>query len=217
MLSRNLKLFIILLVAGCIALYVVLVTIPTQLAKRSYEAAKTLGEDFRNAFQFTPEITVENTVVLNQQTPVLELAVLSQNFEHRYRWKNTWLNSTKQIDIAGTFEAKVGFDLHQRFSITLKDEQAYVYLPHPQILSVESQQDISSRDENGIWNWVNPEDRARATNAFIRDARNYAEHASFIEDAKEAMDERLKKLLEPHAKEVIIQYQSEPVKLRPGN
>jgi Protein of unknown function (DUF4230) len=208
MISRNLKLLIALLIVGTIAAYVVLVTIPTQLAQRSYEAAKTLGEDFRNAFQFTPEITVNNTIVLNQQTPVLELAVLSQNFEHRYMWENTWLGSTKQIAISGTFEAKAGFDLHQKFSITLKDNNAFVVLPEPKILSIESQGDISYRDEHGFWNWVDPEDRTAATNAFINDARKYAEQAAFVQDAKSKMEERVKALLQPHAKEVVIQYSS---------
>jgi hypothetical protein len=212
MISRNLKLLIALIIVGTIAAYVVLVAIPSQLAKRSYEAAKTLGEDFKNAFQFTPEITVNNTVVLNQQTPVLELAVLAQNFEHRYEWTNTWLNSTKQITITGTFEAKAGFDLNQKFSILLKDDQAIVSLPEPRILSVESQGDISYRDEDGIWNWINQDDRTKATNAFIQDARNYATQAEFVRDAKFQMEERLRVLLQPYAKGVVIEYNT-PIQL----
>jgi hypothetical protein len=210
MISRNLKLLIALLIVGTIAAYIVLVTIPTQLAKRSYEAAKTLGEDFKNAFHFTPEVIVKNTIVLNQQTPILELAVLTQNFEHRYTWTNTWLNSTKQINITGTFDAKAGFDLNQKFSITLNDDVATVVLPNPQILSVESKGDIVYRDENGIWNWVNTDDRTTATNAFVQDARKYATEAPFIQDAKAKMEERIHQLLKPHAKEVIIQYTDSP-------
>lgn len=204
--SRNLKLIITLLVVGTIASYVLLVVIPTQLAERSYEAARTLGEDFKKAFQFTPEITVNNTVVLNQQTPILEMAVLAQNFEHRYSWTNTWLNSTKQIFISGTFEGKAGFDLHQKFSIILKDDKAIVMLPEPKILSVESKGDISYRDENGVWNWINTDDRTRATNAFIQDARKYASQAEFVNDAKEQVETRLRSLLRPYAKEVVIEY-----------
>lgn len=204
--SRNLKLIIALLIAGTIASYVILVVIPTQLAERGYQAAKTLGEDFKKAFQFTPEITVNNTVVLNQQTPVLEMAVLAQNFEHRYSWTNTWLNSTKQIFISGTFEAKAGFDLNQKFSITLKDDQAIVKLPEPQILSVESNGDITYRDENGVWNWINEDDRTRATNAFIKDARKYASQARFVQDAKEQIEKRLQVLLQSYAKEVAVEY-----------
>src|SRR5688500_2121028 len=115
--SRNLKLLIVLIVLGTISAYVLLVTIPTLLAKRSYEGAKTLAEDFRKAFQFTPEVKVNNVVVLNQQTPAFELTVLSQNFEHRYTWENSWLRSTKKIFISGTFVAKVGFDLHEKMSV----------------------------------------------------------------------------------------------------
>jgi len=207
MIARNLKLLILFLVAGTLAAYVVLVTIPTQLAKRSYEGAKTLGEDFRKAFQFTPEIKVNNTIVLNQQTPVFELALLSQNFEHRYVWQNSWLGSTKKIFISGTFNAKAGFDLRKEFSITLRDKKAFVNLPEPRTLSVESQGDITYRDEQGIWNWVNLEDRTRATNAFISDARRYADEAVFVQEAKKRMDEQLRTLLKPYADEVIMDYQ----------
>jgi hypothetical protein len=194
--------------AGCRNHYLVcgISVIPTQLAERSYQAAKTLGEDFKKVFQFTPEITVNSTVVLNQQSPVLELAVLTQNFEHRYTWTNTWLNSTKQIFITGTFEAKAGFDLHQKFSIVLKDDKAIVKLPEPQILSIESKGDINYRDESGVWNWINEDDRSRATNAFIQDARKYATHAAFVKDAKAQMEKRLRLLLQSYAKDVVIEY-----------
>lgn len=206
MISRNLKLLIALLVVGTIAAYVVLVTIPTQLAQRSYEAAKTLGEDFRKAFQFTPEIIVSNTIVLNQQSTILELAVLSQNFEHRYTWTNTWLGSTKQVFITGNFVAKAGFDLNEKFSVRLANDTAYVLISQPKILSVESQGDIIYRDEQGIWNWVSPDDRTKATNAFISDARKYAEHAAFVQDAKSKTEAQLKTLLRPYAKGVVIRY-----------
>lgn len=206
MISRNLKLLIILIVAATLAAYVIAVVIPTQLAKRSYEAAKTLGEDFRKIFQFTPEITVNNTLVLNQQTPVLELAVLNQNFEHRYTWTNSWLGSTKKIFISGTFDAKAGFDLNEKFSIRLQGDVVSVSLPEPTILSIESAGDVEYRDEQGIWNWVSMDDRTKATNAFITDARKQAEQLAFLEDAKLQMETRLRELLKPYAKEVFIEF-----------
>ncbi|MEO5601367.1 MAG: DUF4230 domain-containing protein [Cyclobacteriaceae bacterium] len=206
MISRNLKLLIILVISGTIGAYVVLVTVPTQLARRSYEGAKTLGEEFRKAFQFTPQIKVNNTIVLNQQTSVLELSVISQNFQHRYVWVNSWLGSTKKIFITGTFQAKAGFDLHKKFSINLRDEGAMVTLPEPMVLSVESLGDIEYRDDQGIWNWVNLDDRTKATNAFISDARKFADHAAFVGDAKSDMDRKLRELLKPYAQEVEISY-----------
>ena len=205
--SRNLKLLIILIIVASVAGYVFLVVIPTQMARRSYQGAKALGDDIRKAFQFTPEVRVNNTIVLNQQTALFELSVLQQNFEHRYVWENSWLGSTKKIFITGSFNAKVGFDLHKKFSITLRDDKAYVSLPPPRTLSVESLGDISYRDEQGIWNWVNIEDRTRATNAFIRDARRFSEEASFNGKAEAEMIQRLNVLLEPYAEEVIVSFE----------
>jgi hypothetical protein len=118
--SISLKLLIALILTAIIAAYILLVTIPTQLANRSYEGAHAIGQAFRKAFQFTPGVKVENTVVLNQETPVLELSVLSQNFAHRYVWENSWVGSTKKIFISGSFNAKVGFDLRQKVSITFR-------------------------------------------------------------------------------------------------
>ena len=206
--SRNLKLLIALIIVGTIAGYIILVTVPTQLAKRSYEGAKTLGEDFRKAFQFTPEVIVNNTIVLNQQTSVFELSVLSQNFTHRYVWENSWLGSTKKIFISGTFNASVGFDLHRKFSIAMRGDKAFVTLPEPRTLSVEFQGDIEYRDEQGIWNWVNVDDRTRATNAFISDARKFANQAPFVLDAKKKMEEQLRELLDPYADEVVVNYET---------
>jgi len=204
--SRNLRLLIILIIVATVAGYVLLVTIPTEMARRSYQGAKALGEDIRNAFQFTPEITVNNTVVLHQQTSVFEMAVLDQNFEHRYVWENSWLGSTKKIFITGSFHAKVGFDLHKQFSIRLQDNTAYVTLPPPRTLSVESRGDITYRDEQGIWNWVSVDDRTRATNAFIRDARKYADHAAFVENAKGEIEKRLAELIKPYADDIVVSY-----------
>ncbi len=207
--TRNLRLLIALVIVGTIAAYVLFVVIPSNLAKRSYEGARALADDFRTAFQFTPEIKVKNTVVLNQQAEVFELAVLSQDFEHRYVWENSWLGSTKRITITGSFEAKVGFDLHRKFSITLKDNKAFVTLPAPETLSVESKGDIVYRDESGMWNWVNTENRTTATNAFITDARRYANQADFVADAKSKMESRLHQLLKPYAGEVVITYDTQ--------
>jgi len=209
MISRNLKLLITLIIVGTIAAYVVIVVIPTQLAKRAYEAAQTLGDDFRSAFDFTPEVIVDKTVVLNQQTNEFEVAVLNQNFERRYTWTHSWLKSTKKINISGSFDAKVGFDLHEKFSIKLVDDKAIVSLAEPKVLSVESKGDIQYRDENGIWNWVNADDRTNATNEFIRDARSYAEQAAFVKDAKVKMEERLKTFFEAHGKELEIHYEEQ--------
>lgn len=204
--NRKLILIIILLITICVTAYVIVVVIPSRLAERSYEGAKQIGRDISEAFQFTPEITVNNTVVLQQQTPILELATLSQKFQHQYEWTNTWLGSTKKINIRGSFEAKAGFNLNKKFSIEIHDEKAVVLLPKPELLSVESLSDVKFADENGAWNWVNMEDRAKAINAFTADARKYAAQAEFVTQAQESMEKKLTEILKLHGKEAEIRY-----------
>ena len=213
----RLILIIIFLITVCVTAYVIVVVIPTQLAERSYEGAKQIGRDISKAFQFTPEITVNNTVVLQQQTPILELATLSQNFRHEYEWTNTRFGSTKKISIKGSFEAKAGFDLNKRFALEIYEDKALVFLPKPQLLSIESLNDIKFEDENGYWNWVDMNDRSKAINAFTSDARKYAQQAEFVTKAQQAMENKMREILKLHGKEMEIHYSESARIRRPEN
>lgn len=207
--NRKAIAFVIFLTAICVAAYVLIIYIPSTLAERSYNGAKQIGNDIKNAFQFTPEVTVNHTVVLQQQTAVLELATVSQTYQHRYEWVNQWMRSTKKISISGNFVAKAGFNLRHKFSIDIDEDRAVVTLPEPEILSVESLGHITFRDENGVWNWVNQEDRSKAVSAFYTDARKYASQAGFTADAKTTMEEQLREILKAHTKEVEFRYTTE--------
>lgn len=208
--NRKIILIIVLLLTFSFAAYFIVVIIPARLAEKTYEGAKQIGRDFREAFQFTPEVTVNNTIVLQQQTPILELATLSQKFQHHYVWTNTWLGSKKKIDITGTFEAKAGFDLNKKFKIDIAEDKAVVTLPNPQLLSVEGLSDIIFRDEQGLWNWVNGQDRAAAVNAFTADARTYAAQAPFVGQAQKSVEDKIRAILKTHGKEVEIRYTDNP-------
>ncbi|HYG20664.1 MAG TPA: DUF4230 domain-containing protein [Ohtaekwangia sp.] len=209
--NRKLVLFTITLVTLTIAAYVIFVVIPAQLARKSYEGAKAIGRDIREIFQFTPEVTVNNVVILEQQTPVLELATVSQTFRHEYEWTNTWLGSTKKIKITGTLDAKAGFDLREKFSVHIDDEKAVVTLSQPRLLSLEQKGDIAFSDEQGMWNWVKPEDRTAAINAFNADARRYAAEAPFILQAQEDIEDQLREIFMAHGKQMEIRYTDRPV------
>ena len=202
--SRKIILTIVLLIVLSITAYIILVFIPTRLAQRSYEGAKQIGRDISKVFQVTPEITVNNIIVLQQQTPILELATVSQKFQHQYSWTNTWMGSTKKIYITGIFEAKAGFDLKRKFAIRIEDTDAMVLLPPPEILSVELLGEVKFQDEHGVWNWVNTDDRAKAINAFQQDARTYAAQAQFVHQAEINMEKKLEEILALHGKKMVI-------------
>lgn len=211
MASRKIVLYMLLVIIVTSAAYVAFVIIPSRILHRSYEGAKQLGKDIRQAFNFTPEISVSNTIVVQQQTPVLELATLIQRFQHKYEWKNTWMGSTKEITISGSMEAKIGFNLSKRFAIEINEKKALVILPEPELLSVEPQGDLKFEDENGVWNWVKNEDRSNAINAFQADARAYATRADFASETKSAVENKLTTILRTHVDEVVFKYEiSEP-------
>jgi hypothetical protein len=208
--NRKLVIIIVLLLTVSLTGYILIVVIPARLARQSYEGAKEIGRDIKDLFQFTPEVTVNNVVVLEQQTPVLELATLSQTFRHEYVWSNTWLSSTKKIKITGTMEAKAGFDLNRKFIINITEDKARVTIPQAKLLSLEPKGDIAFSDENGIWNWVKPEDRSKAINAFTLNAKAYAAKADFVQAAQKHLEAKLTEILKLHGKEVEIVYDEIP-------
>jgi hypothetical protein len=212
--DRKLVLVVVFCIVVTVTAYMLLVFIPGRMAEQAYDGARQIGQDIANVFKVTPEVTVNNTVVLEQQAPILELATVSQRFQHHYDWTNTWLGSTKKISIQGTFEAKAGFDLHQKFSIDIDANKAVVTLPKPRLLSIEPQGDVSFRDENGVWNWVDANDRSRAMNAFTQDAKRYGQQAQFVEQARREMETKLREILLLHEKQVEIRY-SENTKILP--
>ena len=207
--NRKLVLLSIFFVVVCTTVYMLFVYIPRKVAEQSYDGARQIGQDIARAFQLTPEITVNNVVVLQQQSPIMELATLTQKFQHQYDWTNTWLGSTKKIHIVGTFEAKAGFDLNERFSIAIENGNAIVTLPKPKLLSIEPSGDIRFSDENGVWNWVDHKDRSRALNAFTSDARKYAQQGRFVDDARTSMENQLRQILLSHNLQVEIRYGEE--------
>lgn len=204
--NRKILLYLLLLAGICISAYILFVVIPSRAAEQAYDGARRIGQDIRDAFQFTPKVTVNNTVVLEQQKDVFELALTAQRFRHEYDWTNTWMGSTKRITIKGSFEAKAGFDLDKNFHVDIHDDKAVVTISEPVLLSITPQSDLSFADEQGLWNWVSPEDRTKAINAFNADARRYAQHADFIAHARRSMEAKLTEIFAQHGKTVEVRY-----------
>ena len=209
--NRKIVLVIVLLIVVCATAYVLLVAIPRRMAEQSYEGARRIGQDLKELLQVTPRISVNNKIIVEQETRILELASLAQQFHHTYTWRNTRLGSTKQIEVAGTFQSKAGFDLNENFTIEITDGKAVVQLPRPRILSVELVGNIEFRDEHGIWNWVNSEDRSRAVNAFMADARRYSEKNLDTKKVSDVVIDNLIGVISPHVRELEIRIGDEVI------
>ncbi len=71
-----------------------------------------------------PRVVVNERVVFEQSSPVLELAVLEREASVERETENTWLGSTKHLRVRGLYRIKAGYDLRRPFTIRLDGADA---------------------------------------------------------------------------------------------
>ena len=155
----------------------------TQEARRM---AESLASDFDQAFQFTPQISVDSVVVIAANTPVLELVTTHRELLVRHRWSHTWLHSTKNLEVEATFTAKAGFDLKEPFRINIDPRTGYISaeLPPPKLLSMGMSDVRVLQDEDGFWNKLTAEDRQTAFRALEDKARKKISNSKLLPEAR---------------------------------
>jgi hypothetical protein len=159
-------------------------------AEPAVELAKRIADGISRRLQFRPEVRIDQVTVLERETPVLELATVRREFAHDYEWEHQWLGSTKRLHLRGTFAAKAGYDLNEKFyfEIDSNDLQVELGLPEPRVLGVEM---IAYRaeEEEGYWNKLSAEEREQAVNALLQSARAAAaKDAALLGEARRMLD-----------------------------
>lgn len=140
---------------------------------RGIALANTLRAGFEEKLNLSPRIDVENTVVFAQNTPVLELVTVRREALVRHDMAETWFGSTKEFGIEATFTARAGFRMDGGFSARIRGGSSTVefWLPRPEVLAVEMGELSIRKDEDGLWNKIQPRDRERAIRALTKSAR----------------------------------------------
>jgi hypothetical protein len=179
------------MVAGSIAFYVIFVKAPSDLARNT-------ADGIRELFNFTPRVKIEQTVVIEQSAPILEVATVSKGIFVDHHWEHTWLGSTKSVEMQASFTVKAGFDLHEPFEITVEKNPLRVYagLPAPKILSLQMDNYRITRDENGWWNRVSDADREHAVMELQNVARQKAESSGILEEVRSSAEQRIREIVE---------------------
>ncbi len=166
----------------------------TKIAAQPGELATTVSQAFKEILQIQPRVVVNERVVVNQSSSLLELAVLSREVEVEREFEHTWLGSTKKIRLRGAYRIKSGFDLTQPFSVELSDEPgtpARLNLPAPKILSVEPVHIEVLALENGLWNKVQPQNLESEIAALPDEARRKAVRIGVVREAEESIVKQL--------------------------
>lgn len=184
-----------------LSMYIVLVKIPTDLASN-------VARGMKEILNFTPQVRINEHVVIEQSVPVAELATISRDLSVEYVWSHQWLGSTKTLALRGTFTAKAGFDLHEPFTVDIQKFPLKVRatMPLPKILSLQMNSYNVLRDEDGWWNKISPSDRENAVQELHRVAREKAENSGMLDETRSTVEQRIKEIVERNAATVEFVY-----------
>ena len=159
-------------------------------AEPAVELARRVVDGIARRLQFRPEVRVDQVTVLQAETPVLELATVRREFAHEYVWEHQWLGSTKRLHLRGTFAAKAGVDLNEKFYLEVdsRDLRVKAEFAEPRVLGVEMLA-YRAEEEEGYWNKLGAEEREQAVNALIASAREAAaQDAGLTAEARRMLD-----------------------------
>ena len=186
-------------VAGAIAFYIVIVKVPSDLARNT-------ADGIRQFFNFTPQVRINQTIVIEQNTPILEFATVSREMFIDHTWQQSWLGSTKTIRIQGVFLAKAGFDLREPFRIDIEKLPLRVvtWMPRAKLLSNEMKEYKVVKDEDGWWNKVTPQDREEALRQIRAEAIVKAERSGLLEESQSSVEARIREIVERNGSRVVF-------------
>lgn len=188
--SRTATIFLVavsvLVLSTAVAFYIMLVKAPSDLARNTAQGVKEL-------FNFTPRVKIDQTIVVEQSTSILELATVSRTVWVDHTWNHQWMGSTKTLQMRGSFVAKAGFDLGQPFTFTIGRAPLRVKaeLPPAQLLSLEMDEFKIVRDENGWWNRITEQDREEAVRELKRQAKEKVLGAGILTEARLVFEDRI--------------------------
>jgi len=192
---------ILLLAAGALTVRYIFVDLPAEIATRATnhlaDTARGIANDVVRTFQVRPRVTVGQHTIVEQQNSVLELVTLEKAVTKRRKLDNTWLQSTKTLEVECDLVVRAGFDLTQPFVIELKGDGSAlsVSLPPARILGVDLRDVRFLRDEDGFWNKLTPADREAALRELRESVELEARNSDLPQSARELAEKRLSELL----------------------
>ena len=183
------------------AIYVVFYKIPNQLGH-------VVADSFRSAFNFQPQVTISDVVVLEQSSPIAELAMESKRVFAQHLYQSTWAYSTKTMEMYGVFTAKAGFDLTQPFVVKIQRMplKVFVKLPQPKLLSLQMDNYHILRDEDGYWNKLDASEREAAVTELQKNARQKVLASPLLAESKTELEKRIQEIVAKDGYAVEFEY-----------
>jgi hypothetical protein len=155
--------------------------------------ASDIASVFERTFQFQPQVTVEQNVILEQVTRTAELATAQRTVVVEREYENRWLLSTKRLRARGTFVAKAGFDLNKGVEARA-DRSAgslQVVFPAPELLTVSQERVEMLEWDNGLWNKLSGAETEEAVNELAALANQSAEEQGLLDEARASVEAQI--------------------------
>ncbi|MDD5198936.1 MAG: DUF4230 domain-containing protein [Terrimicrobiaceae bacterium] len=191
----------LLLLIGALTVRYIVVDLPAMVAQRTMhgaaDTAREIATQVAAAFQVQPKVVLGGRILVAQRSEVLKLVTLEQSLTERQRLDESWLHSTKTLEIEGDFVIRAGFDLAKPFVVEIDESSGVlrVTLPPAEILATDLQDVRFLHDEDGLWNRLTADDRERALRDLrLRVARRAAE-SDLRDRARASAEKRLTDLL----------------------
>lgn len=155
--------------------------------------ASSIASVFQRTMQFQPEVQVEQDVILEQTSRTAELSTAQRTLVVERGYESSWLLSTKRMRARGTFVAKAGFDLRQGVSVDVDRDagRLKVRFPEPTLLTLDQKSIEILEWDNGLWNRLRGADAEQAVNELNRMARERAQEAGLLEEARRSVEDQL--------------------------
>ena len=208
-------LFLLILLGG--SAWLVFVYFP----KKTLSVASELAETVKNTLGLTPQVTINQKIIYQRTSEILQLAMIEQDFDVDYETSDKRLGSEKRITLRGMYRAKIGFDLQKGFNIEvhrggfLKRGQVILRLPHAEILSVEPL-DVQKTTSSGWINWVTNKDIEYASKELTALAQDKTSKLDMLADAEKRIENRLNEALLPRLVNYQLTYQVRFLDLEAG-
>jgi hypothetical protein len=172
-----------------------------EITQDSRRMAESIAAGFDRALNFTPQISVDSVVIIAANAPVLELVTVQKQALVRTRWTQTWLHSTKNLELEATFTARAGFDLRDPIRINIDPRTRFVSadLPPPKLLSLGMGDVRVLQDEDGLWNKLTAQDREQAFRVLEEKARKIFTESTLLAEARLEAEKRVRELIDKTA------------------
>ena len=119
-----------------------------------------------------------------------------ENFLVRHLFEDTFLGSTKQLELEAAARAGMGYEFMGEWILELDADTRHAVIrpPAPQLLFLELSGFRTLRDQSGVWNWLTPEDRDRTVNQMREIAHEHLDVPALAERADSSLRRTLERI-----------------------